>query len=122
MRLYIKDKNGLYTHFLDISKSDVEYRTNGTIHVSVEPEQVTPALVADCDVCVLTKVEIKSGNYRAEGVVITCLAQEILSCAENALTRVENKDCNASTVLDDVLDLVNTISKKAKNIQEIISQ
>lgn len=121
MRVYIKDKDGLFSDYVDVAQSDIEYRTDGSVLLNVDPQDVTPHLVDQCNCEVITKLKLQPNDYKVDEDVVYTLVDDVINKANSARDRLNNPS-DGSDLLYSIDQYLEDILRIAKNVQDILEQ
>ena len=62
MRLYLKNQDGLYEHYIDLAPNEVSFNANGDAEIEMEPSQLTPDMMKECYIEAVTKLKVKAND------------------------------------------------------------
>ena len=120
MRVYFKDKDGLFSDYVDVAQSDIEYRTDGSVWINVEPQDVTPHLL-ECNCEIITKLKVNLNNIKVDEDVVYTLVDDVINKANSARDRLNNPS-DGSDLLYAIDQYLEDILRIAKNAQDILEQ
>jgi hypothetical protein len=125
MRLYLKNQDGLYEHYIDLNPNEVLFNTNGDAEIDMKPSQLTPDMMKECYIEEATKLKVKADDFQTDEKVLFTLLDDI-KAEVKAIDDISNLACSASAWRCDYGMQINTridvINNIINNIQNIIAQ